>query len=226
MKVYYRLTEVPSTNPPPIFKDDKLKLNEICLKSFVEAYQDIKPSVTFLCDYCSPKTGEMIEKLCPFDKTIEYMTLGINGTALQQFFWAYYQKDDILFQECDYIYHPNIGKKIEDAVKELEIVSPYDHPNFYFDKEIHSDMAMIKLIDDVHWRSTERNTMTFAIRNDVYQKTYEIWRRWGYLDDGNWKEVREMGHMLFTPIPSFATHMVSDWMAPSVEWQSLWKTLI
>lgn len=220
MHIFYRLTEINSTNPSPIFAQDKPKLNELCLRSFVNGYRDIKPFVTFLCDHCTPTTTNMIDKICPFDKDIIKMSIGINGTAVKQFMMAEGVLDDtILFQECDYLYQPKIGKKIEKAIKELGMVSPYDHLNYYIDHTMHSETVILKLVDDVHWRSTERDTLTFGIRTDIFKDHSDIFKRYGYLDDNNWKEMKEAGHILFVPIPSFATHMAADWLAPSVNWK-------
>lgn len=224
MKVFYRLTSIPSTNPSPVYQDNKDKLNEICLKSFVDAYKDIQPNVTFLCDHCPDYYKKMIEDHCPFTKQIIFTTIGINGTAVHQFDLAMETKDEtILFQECDYVYREEIGENMEMAIQELGMVSPYDHKNFYIDKTIHSDISVVKLVNDVHYRSTERNTMTWGMQTKIFKETYHIWRKYGYLDAENWKEMREHGYMLFVPMPSFATHMASDWLAPSLDWEMLWK---
>lgn len=219
MKVFYRLTSVPSTNPSPVYQDNKNELNWMCLSSFVEAYRDVWPDVTFFCDYCPSYYESVIHGLVPFPHTIVFSESGINGTAYRQFILAELCDDPyILFQECDYIYQPKIGIRMQEAIDELELVSPYDHRNFYLDKSIHSDTVLMKLVGDTHWRSTERNTLTFGIKNQVFKDHADIFKKYGYLDDGNWKELREEGHMLFVPIPSFATHMATDWMAPSVDW--------
>ena len=218
MKSYYRVTEIKSTNPSPIYQEDKLALNKLCLESFVNAFSDVQPSVTFICDYCTDKTKEMIEEVCPFEKEILMTNMGINETAILQFNMAKDVEDDtIFFGECDYIYNGVIGMKMVRAIRELELVSPYDHLNYYLSKE-HSDIVMLKLVNDVHFRSVENATMTFGIKTSLFKETSEIWKKYGYLDKENWKEMRQLGHMLFVPIPSFATHMCKSYLAPSVEW--------
>lgn len=219
MKVYYRITEIPSTNPSPILQEDKPALNQRCLESFVGAYNDVQPSITFICDHCTLKTKEMIERVCPFEKEILMTEIGINETAMLQFNMARDSLEGELFYcECDYLYQPNIGLKMVRAIRELELVSPYDHLNYYLSPE-HSNMVMLKLVDDVHWRSVENATMTFGIKTSLFKETIDIWKKYGYLDKENWKEMREKGHLLFVPIPSFATHMCKDYIAPSVDWK-------
>lgn len=215
MIVYYRLCAIASSNPSPIYHHDKDKLNIICLRSFVKAFLDIKPKVIFLCDHCPHIYNRLIDNIVPFDKDIIHTDIGIDASAVKQFIMASTEDDDILFQECDYIYEYDIGKKLQEAVKELGMVSPYDHPAHYQEQE----SFKIKIVNDTHWRSTLNNTMTFAIRNDIFKDHSDIFLKYGYLDRDNWDEMREKGHLLWVPIPSFATHMAKEFIAPSVDWR-------
>lgn len=228
MKVIYRMCEIESTNPPPIFAGDKISLNRLCLKSFVDACGEVVPEIHFLCDFCSEVSRETILGIIPQSwlpkMTIEYTRLGINGTALRAYQLAQGVQDIVLFQECDYVYRPNTIDKLIRATWDLGLVSPYDHLNFYIDHTIHSETVDIKLIEDVHFRSTERNTMTFATRPDVFLKGREVFDKYGYLDNDVWHEMRALGFSLYCPIPSIATHMVSGYMAPSVDWKNIWQT--
>lgn len=226
MQIFYRLTSIASSNPSPIFQDNKDKLNEVCLKSFVKGFEDISPKVTFIADHCSESTKSMIQSVCPFEKEILMTNMGINETALLQFSMAKDSKEnEIFYSEGDYIYTPNIGMKMIRAIRELELVSPYDHLNYYLSDE-HSNMVMLKMVDGVHWRTVENATMTFGIKTKLFKETYNIWKKYGYLDKENWKEMREQGHFLFVPIPSFATHMVKDWLAPGIKWDKEWSEYI
>lgn len=225
MIVYYRLSGIPSTNPSPIYQEDKYKLNELCLKSFWAAYKELDPKVIVLADHCESRYDGMISGILPFfNYEIIHTELGINGTALKQYELALAQDDDILFQECDYIYVPESGYLMEKAIRELGLVSPYDHLNFYFDRNLHKEEATIKLVGDYHFRSTERNTMTFGVRNDVFKKNYEIFKKYGYLDGDVWYDLLAAGQQLFVPIPSLATHMAKDFLAPSIDWEEIWNT--
>lgn len=226
MKSYYRLTAIKSTNPSPIYQDDKKKLNELCLKSYAQAYAEVKPDTTFICDFCPEDYKEMIDRIIPFKHDVMFTNLGINGTALLQYELANKQDDDILFQECDYIYVKNGGVRLVEGMNWLGLVSPYDHLNFYMDKTLHSPNVTLRLINGYHWRSCERNTMTFALKNKVFKDGYETFRHYGYLDGQVWYDMLERGHMMYVPITSLATHMAKDWLAPSVDWEAIWKTLI
>jgi hypothetical protein len=218
------MCDIPSTNPSPWGNDDKLQLNKTCLRSFVGGFVDIKPFVHFVCDHCDPETyADMITEVCPFEKKVEFTKLGINDTMLRAYELASHLEDYVLLQECDYLYRPKIGSLYIQAMKALGIVSPYDHLNFYMDRNIHSNVCKIELVDGYHFRSTERNTMTWGCHTDIIRDNIEVLNKYGYLDDLVWKELDFAGHELFVPIPSFATHMVKDYLSPGVNWRKLYE---
>jgi hypothetical protein len=64
--------------------------------------------------------------------------------------------------------------------------------------------------------------MTWATSADVIRENYDTLVKYGYLDDEVWRELAYAGHTLWVPIPSFATHMVKDYLAPSINWEELY----
>lgn len=222
MKVIYRITEISSTNPSPWGKD-KQELNKVCLRSFVEAFREVKPEMYFLADHCDKSINAMIAEVVPFKYAVEHTQIGINDTMVKSYELAASVDDYVLFQECDYLYRPLIGKSYVEALQSLSIISPYDHRNFYMNDSIHSSHCHITLIGEQHFRSTERNTMTWATKSDVIKKNLSTLKRHGYLDDEVWQDLLLAGHVLWVPILSYATHMVEKYMAPGINWESLWK---
>lgn len=222
MTVIYRLCGIASSNPSPIFQDNKYKLNELCLKSFITAFSDVRPEVIFLFDKCGVEYYKMIEQV-PFNYKIEESNLGINGTMLKAYEIASQLEDYAIFQECDYLYKGTIGKKYLAAMKQLGIVSPYDHPNFYHAREYHKEECRIKLVNNTHFRTCERNTMTWGCHSNLIKQYREIFDRHGYLDGQVWYDLKAEGIDLWTPIPSFATHMVKDCLAPAINWEEQWN---
>jgi hypothetical protein len=224
MIVYYRMCGIPSTNPSPYLQEDKFKLNKLCLDSFVQAYASIRPKIVFLCDYCGDEYKELLETV-PFEYESTFTTIGINHTCLLQYDLAREQDDLILFQECDYLYLPDTGQRMVEAITQLGMVSPYNHRNFYMDQSIHSKTCELELVNNHIWRSVERNTMTFGIRPDVFKSNFTTFEKYGYLDNDVWHDLRASGQPLYVPIPSIATHMVKDYLAPGIEWEDLWTQL-
>ena len=222
LTVYYRMCGIPSSNPSPWSQEDKFKLNKVCLISFLEGMSDIKTKIHFLLDYCGPEYDKLIEKYTP-DSSYEHSEVGINATMLSSYALASQEQGLVLFQECDYLYRPRIGNLYLNALKELDIVSPYDHKNFYIDHNLHSETCEIKLVNDCHFRSTERNTMTWGCHSDVIRENLDIFIKYGYLDSNVWYDLFLAGRRLWVPIPSFATHCVTDYLAPGTDWEDLWR---
>lgn len=222
MIVFYRITSIPSTNPSPWGKS-KEELNEVCLKSFLAAFWEVKPVMYFIADHCDESVNRMIERLVPFPFHIQNTYIGINETMRRSYDLASLEDEYVLFQECDYLYRPGIGKSYLKALETLDIVSPYDHRNFYMDKTIHSSTCEIALIGEQHYRSVERNTMTWGTHSRVVKDNLEMLKSHGYLDDQVWSDLMLSGHQLWVPILSFATHCVKDYLAPGINWESLWQ---
>lgn len=222
MRVIYRITEIPSTNPSPWGKD-KLELNKVCLRSFVRAFHEVNPEMYFLADYCSGETDKMISKIVPFPYEIEHTEVGINATMVKSYEIAEKLNDYVLFQECDYLYRPLIGAGYLNALKVLKLISPYDHLNFYLDNNIHSSQCHIELVGGQHFRTTERNTMTWATHSSVVRDNSAMLKRHGYLDDKVWEDFMVAGCVLWVPILSWSTHCVKDYLAPGVRWNEIWN---
>lgn len=221
MKVIYRMCDIPSTNPSPIYQDDKPKLNKFCLKSFLKAFEGVELDITFLCDFCGPETIAMIRALCPDSEIIE-TKIGINETMRKSYELAKESNSDtILFAECDYYWLKPIT---EHQIQSLYLISPYDHPDFYTRPDIHGPDCYISLIGNEHFKTSTRNTMTFGMTKQCLIDNYESLMYWGYLDNEVWSAMRKLGYPLWTPIPTFATHMVTDYLSPGIDLYELWKT--
>lgn len=225
MTVIYRMCGIPSTNPSPIYQDDKYSLNKLCLKSFVQAYSDVQPKVHFLLDHCGVEYYKMLEDTVPFNYEVDKTDIGINATMLCSYDLASWVDDIVVFQECDYLYHGVVGNVMNQAISTLGLVSPYDHPNFYRDLSMHSPECQIELVGEHHFRTTERNTMTWGCHSSLIKDHRDILERHGYIDGPVWSDLRNEGHLLWVPIPSFATHMVESCLAPSIDWEERWSTL-
>jgi hypothetical protein len=221
LKVIYRMSDISSTNASPIYWDNKFALNKLCLRSFVEAFKDVRPEVIMICDRCPDFYETFVKQYVPFPMTIEFTNSGVRENAVHQY--DYVTDDDYyLFQECDYLYLPDTGKKMIEACDVFDYISPYDHPDKYKEGMIPKEHEII-LLGNQHWRSTDSTTSTFMGRGDMVRKNLDLFKQWGWEDHKRWLDFGSKGFKLWTPIPSIATHMVEDYMAPSINWKSLWE---
>lgn len=220
MIVYYRMTPHHSYHESkrPIYAYDKLSLSALCLKSFVEGFADSKPTIVFLLDGCDAQWDAMIKGIVPFKHTINHVTFNDQQQSyLHQLKLAKAVNDFVLFQEDDYLYLPRISNKLLHAMKELGFVNPYDHREFYTNQD-HFGSKEVRLIKDHHWQAVRFNTMTWGAHSSLITEHWETLNKHGYWDQLTWDAMREEGVNLWSPIPALATHMHTEFLAPSVNW--------
>lgn len=214
--IYYRMSESPSQNKPPKYADDKFRVCKTCFKTFVGAFLDIEPQIHFIFDRCGGHYLEMVKELWPIPFTHEFSGYGHYNSQLKVYNLAQECKDEIIvFHEDDYLWREGMGKYFMSVIKELGIVSPYDHPDFYTTEPRRSRQEKIKVINNWHWRTIQDTTMTFGITKHkfmFYRKTFDDW---GSNDTLLWAEAKDI---IWCPIPSLATHFVEGKLAPSVDW--------
>ncbi len=223
MQVIYRITDIPSSNPSPVYQDDKAKLNKLCLHSFIRGFQEVKPKVIFLADHMNDVS--YLEKF-PWDHEVIRTEDGQNKAMLNSYEIASKLEDCILFNEADHLWLPNSGGIMLQAIKELGLVSGYDHPDFYTRFDIHSKTTEVVISGDHHFRKSTRNVMSWGCHSSLVKENLDILNHHGYLDEGVWSDLKERGHDLYTAIPALSTHMVKDYLAPGIDWKELWTTLI
>jgi hypothetical protein len=197
------------------------------LRSFVEAFADVKPKIFFLLDSCGLEYDEMIKKEMKWDYEIEHLSCNNqNASYLIQLDRAKDLDDYVLFQEDDYVYLKGAGKKIQEAVKVLEFINPYDHLEFYtINKEFHQPPFDIKLVENHHWRTIDFNTMTYGCHSGKLTAYWEPLHKYGFWDKDTWTEMTKAGTKLWCPIPSLATHMHSNFLSPGIDWEARFREL-
>lgn len=217
LTVIYRMSDITSTNPSPIYWEDKKKLNILCLESFVEAYREIDPHVVMICDRCPDYYKGLVQSIVPFEMEVEFTSSGIRENAVHQY--DYIKNDDIyLFQECDYYYRKGTGKAMIEAARKFDFITPYDHPDAYM-KPFKTELA---LLGGLHWRTVDSTTSTFMARGSKVKEQLDLFKKYGWEDHDRWIDLGTKGYKLWSPIPSIATHMVAEFMAPNIQWEELY----
>ena len=228
MIVFYRMSPKPSLHEHkrPRHSFDKLRLSEMCLRSFVEGFGDIKPKVHFLLDSCDEDWGKMIKETMKWEYEIENLDCNNQNTSyLIQLDHAKDVDGYVFFQEDDYVYLKNVGKKIEDALKEFEFVSPYDHLEFYESSKYHLGPFEVDVVDGQHWRTIDFNTMTWGCHSLSLTKHWKALHKHGFWDQLTWEEMAKEKAKLWTPIPSLCTHMHSEFLSPGIDWEGRFREL-
>lgn len=166
----------------------------------------------------------MIDRVCKeIDYEIITSSVGQNQTMLDSYRLASNVHNYVLFNESDHLWLPGSGKIMYEAIKELGLVSGYDHPDFYSRFDIHRKETEIKLVANHHFRQATRNVMSWGCHSSLIKENKEVLDREGYLDGPIWDALRETGHPLYTALPALSTHMVRDYLAPGIEWEKIWS---
>ena len=221
MKVIYRMCDIASTNASSIYWDNKFALNSICLKSFVEAFKDVNPKVYMICDRCPDFYSSFVRTIVPFDMEVEFTQSGIRENAVHQY--DYVKDDDIYyFLECDYLHLPDSGVKMVEASQVFDFISPYDHPDKY-KKGMIPEKVEYDSVYGYQWRTTDSTTSTFMARGSKVKEQMELFRSYGWDDHKRWLDLGTKGYKLWTPLPSLATHMCADYLAPGISWEQEWE---
>lgn len=224
MTIFYRITPKESQHEEarPVLAHNKFKLVEFCLKSFLKVFKGEK--IVFLLDGCDKKWEKMILKNVKPQEVIHYDNIGQNESYLEQLELASNLDDDeiVFFQEDDYYYLPNKNIKniLIEAIKQLGYVNPYDHMEFYTVPEYHSPLNNeIHLIANHHFRSCGHNTMTWGTTSANIKKHKAELKWTGFWDKATWDLMKQVGVTLYSPIPSFCTHMHKNYLSPGINWR-------
>jgi len=129
---------------PIIFSDNKLKLVEACLKSFIAATEGLSIRYFFILDGCPKEYIKLINGLFPGNSTSIFETSAIgNGATFRKQVEILMEQSDsdlVYFAEDDYLYLPGQFVNMINLLrtkKEVDFVSAYLHADT-FTHPIHS----------------------------------------------------------------------------------------
>jgi hypothetical protein len=170
LAVAYRIYPKASSLRPPIFAEDKLKLAELCLKSFKKSLGGLRVKLWVLLNNCPPAFEDIFTRLfAPEDLVlVRYPGVGPGITLREQFRILVEQTDAeiVHFAEDDYFYLPgqmeagvNFLKQNADA----DFVTPYESPDLYT-IDLHDLALETREFGGKKWSSCLSTTHTFMAK--------------------------------------------------------------
>lgn len=214
--VIYRACSVGNPNKHRPKFSDKDNLIEFCFNSFISAFEGCNYDLVVLLDRPSDKLRQIVSGKHTEVYNYGDMYEGNIQTFHRQLDIALEAKQPFLFVEDDYYFTPNSGYKIIEAVKELPFITPYDHPGYYTE-QIHQYKRAILALKNHHWGSVISTTLTFGGQYDSLLMEVSIMKKYGWADHPMWVDVTSR-IPLYASIPSLATHMEVEWLAPVIQW--------
>jgi hypothetical protein len=253
----------------PVFTDDKLKLSDLCLRSFRQGLGHLRAKMYVLLDACPPEFEAIFQDYFA-SNTLELIRLPAIGNRPsfgRQIDLLLSQTDSefVYFAEDDYFYRPNaLFEMVQFMQKNTDahFMTPYDHPDSYR-LPLHPRAQEIRAFGGREWRTCASTCLTFLSRKSILAQTERTFRTYQRtnLDVSLWMALTKQtalnpiafarcclrklnyggyiaqswryspSQLLFGPkwklwrgLPSLATHMVEELLAPGVEWTELLAT--
>jgi hypothetical protein len=165
---------------PPVFSDNKLKLAELCLKSFIDALGNINFKIIAILDNCPDIYVELFNKYIK-SKDLEIIRTPLTGNAgtfgLQMNLLLNQDTSDVVFfAEDDYFYLPDTIKVMLDFINsnnKPDFLTPFDHLDYYT-HPMHDKIYRTINHNEFEWREAATTCMTFMTRKDTLQATKNI----------------------------------------------------
>jgi len=223
------------------FCDKSLKTNlfnitkEECLGNFEKIIG--LENCLFIADSCSTFFDYFREKylIQHIPKSNIYITNnGNSGSLKYSFELAFQLKDDdiVYFVEDDFLHHPKASRDlIIEGLEKADYVSLYDHADKY-KKGVNpyvddfGEETKVFLTKSSHWKFTNSTVQTFATRVFTLREDKEILYKYNFRGDkpdsfSTFRDLKEKGRKLATPIPGKATHCHSPWESPLIDWKEV-----
>jgi hypothetical protein len=231
LHIFYRSTGGDNKkNRPPYYS------KMLCLRSFLRAFARVRDraSITFVND--GPMPDDRLAVMKEWGRIVSFPGLGNSPSYRETLALAVALPEEglVYFAEDDYLYtEPALEMLLAafDTLPEIEYVTLFDH----LDRYIRTDdsrrgYSRVYLAGGMHWRTVESTCMTFgarveALKNDAWihklgtvpktPRDRAIWRCTQGEKEFFWKFPKRT---LIGPIPSLATHMDPEGLAPNIDW--------
>ena len=227
MKIIYRISDAGYIKEKPNYIN-----NEKCLSNATNVFKNADWNI--IADNCSDETLSMIQK---YQSQINTVSIGHGaGTfnlALDEAL-TYNEDEIVYFIENDYLHKIESQKILNEGFSlGASFVALYDHPDKYLDPilggnpycEGGGEDTRVYLTESCHWKITNSTTMTFAAKVSTLKRVEPILRKYTagtHPDDFKmFLELRSQGELLVTPLPGYATHGETYWLAPLTDWSCI-----
>jgi hypothetical protein len=164
--------------------DDKLRLSEICLRSFKESLAGLRVKVWVLLDGCPPEYSNMFRKYFEPADLVLFELNGVGNTATFQrqldILLSQQDSDLVYFAEDDYFYLTGQFACMIDflsAHKDVHFISPYDHLDCYT-LDLHQQPKLLRVGAGHHWRTAASTCLTFLTKRETLRKTEAVFRNY------------------------------------------------
>jgi hypothetical protein len=216
------------------FSDDKLRMSEICLRSFKESLGALRVKLWVLLDGCSDEYADLFRKYFEPQELVLVPLPGVGNQATfakqVEILLGQEDSDLVYFAEDDYVYLPNkfpCMVEFLQAYNDVDFISPYDHLDCYT-LEIHRHRKWVRVHAGHHWRTAASTCLTFLTRKQTLrrnERTLRTYSRRNY-DCSLWLSLTK--YSLFDPFQIFRFTYQQPWLAKIVAkaWLYGWRQIL
>lgn len=207
MIVFYRVSPFLSTHPNPLGRD-KMEIVKRCFSSFLSA-DNLISEITIISNLEDTSYFKRYPILRSPIGNIETFHAQLDEVCMLQ------DNEKVLLAEDDYLWQTNSLSLIDEALDELDVVFPYDHPGHYTEERFKHQPKRIRLIGNQTWRDAPSNTLTFATKAWVIKQNIDLIKSFGVRDH---ELFQALPLDKWCAVPSLATHLVEGLLAPNRKW--------
>lgn len=226
LRIYYRLSDKGRNVDKPAY----INLNN-CLKNFLACFK--KENISIIADNIEEETFEYLTSLQL--STIHRTNTGNAKGFIETVQRSIKENDDstiIYLVEDDYLHLPGSENAIKEGLQIADYVTLYDNPDKYRNDGPNphitqgGEASKVFLTKSVHWKLTNSTCMTFAGRVQTFKRDFKTMSKWSQKgeipnDFKMWTElIKKKKRKLISPIPGYATHGMSEYLAPLSDWQA------
>lgn len=200
---------------------------ELCHENLKRTINPQLANITFLMD------GDLSKHF--LSKERDYPIIPIQGGSEAASFLAqlnYIESlglDDetiVYLLEDDFFHRSNWCELIREVFDSLnaDYVTLYDHKDKYFYKMYEKLKSQIFHTNTCHWRTVPSTTSTFMCKWKVLKKHIHIHKRFcqrSVYSHEKFIKLGKMGATLISPIPGWSTHMETEFLSPTIDWEAL-----
>lgn len=136
-----------------------------------------------------------------------------------------FKGDFLYFAEDDYLYRPGAASVLSEGLQNFKLVTLYDHADRYLgNDDVTKWRENIFMGRNCHWRSCESTTLTFGISRELFEQNAEAIENFSLNDRPLFRYLVEKGIRLFSPMPGYATHLVTkpiNLTSPLINWEKI-----
>jgi len=179
----------PFLNSKHIYFKSKYVLVETCFKSLITALNGIDYELFVILDGCPDHFQKIFEEHVEKNRLKITKTNGIGNSAtflLQIFLLSNIASSEyVYFAEDDYFYIGHLKQMLEFIRRKsfVDFLSPYDHPDYYFRKDLHPYRIPILKYGDRVWKNVMSTTCTFLTKKRLLEEVDELLKSYVKIGD-------------------------------------------